>query len=178
MSLLKPDLNVERLTDIDINEWYHKGIRCILIDLDNTISPWGKTNITEDATVMIANARKAGVTVVLFSNAREVRVREGAWNAGVSYYAAARKPFTYKYKRAFADLSLACTEVMTIGDQIFTDVLGGNIAGCTTVLISPLSEREFSGTKLLRFLEKFLVGRKLVYRDRKDGLWNRNTLRE
>ena len=75
----------------------------------------------------------------------------------------AKKPLPFKYNQVIAELSYSKKEVMAIGDQVFTDVLGGNLAGCTTVLVSPLSMIEFSGTKLLRFME-ILTGRKLVYR--------------
>lgn len=165
MKFLKPDLHISWLSEIDIAYWYEKGIRCILIDLDNTISPWRKTGITEDALDLIDRARKAGVTVVLFTNAKEERAREAAWNAGISYYSSARKPFPYRYKKAIAELSLTKAKVMAVGDQVFTDVLGGNVAGCTTVLTSPLSPVEFIGTRVMRFFEKHIAGRKITYRE-------------
>jgi HAD superfamily phosphatase (TIGR01668 family) len=167
MKLLKADLDVERLSEIDIGAWYANGIRCILVDLDNTVALWRSTDLTEDALLMVAKAREAGITVVLFTNAHEARAKEAAWNAGVGYYASARKPFPFKYRKAFAELGVLCSEVMAVGDQVFTDVLGGNLAGCATILASPLSETEFSGTKLLRLLEKLIAGRKLDFVEKK-----------
>jgi len=164
MKLFKPDLKVESLTDINIPYWYDKGVRCVLIDLDNTISPWRTDNITDEAYSMISGCRDAGITVVLFTNASEKRAKEAAWKAGVAYYAKVRKPFTFRYKKAIAELGCKAGQVMAVGDQIFTDVLGGNLAGCVTVLTEPLTEVEFIGTRLLRFLEKWVVGRKLVFR--------------
>ncbi|MDR0469266.1 MAG: YqeG family HAD IIIA-type phosphatase [Peptococcaceae bacterium] len=166
MKLLRADANVDRLSEIDVGAWYAKGIRCILMDLDNTIALWKSTALTEDAIHLIAEARSTGIAVVLFTNAHEARAREAAWNAGVSYYALARKPFPFKYNKAFAELDLHSEEVMAIGDQVFTDVLGGNLTGCITVLTTPLSESEFSGTKMLRLFERLFAGRKTVYLDR------------
>ena len=166
MKLIKPDLSVERLTEIMMPYWYDKGVRCVLIDLDNTISPWRKSYITEDAYAMIADCRAIGITVVLFTNANAQRACEAAWKAGINYYAKANKPFPFVYRKAISELGFHARQVMTIGDQIFTDVLGGNLAGCVTVLTAPLSEVEFSGTRLLRFLEKWLAGRKLIFRER------------
>jgi hypothetical protein len=165
MKILKPDLSIERLTDLDFVYWYAKGIRCVLVDLDNTIAPWRQTSITDDARAMIAKAREAGMTVALFTNAPESRAKEAAWDAGIGYFHSAAKPFPGKYRKAFSELSANNEEVMCIGDQIFTDVLGGNCMGCVTVLIPPLSEIEFSGTKILRWMEKHLAGRKEVFRD-------------
>jgi len=165
LKFIKPDLVADKLSGIDIDYWYDKGIRCILTDLDNTIALWRHTVLTEEASAFIAGAGAKGISVVIFTNAREERAREAAWNAGLGYYALARKPFTFNYKKAMAQLGYDKSEVMAIGDQVFTDVLGGNLAGCTTVLTSPLSEIEFSGTKLMRFAEKIIAGRKLAYRE-------------
>ncbi len=41
-----------------------------------------------------------------------------------------------------------------IGDQIFTDILGCNRCGIYTMLVDPISSREFSTTKYVRLLEK------------------------
>ncbi|MCL1849480.1 MAG: YqeG family HAD IIIA-type phosphatase [Clostridiales bacterium] len=165
MKYLEPDLCVEYLSEIDICDWYARGIRCILIDLDNTISHWRKTAITDDAREMIGKARDAGLTVVIFSNASEERAKEAAWDAGIGYYAPAMKPLPKRYRKAITELSLENHEIMAIGDQVFTDILGGNLSGCTTVLISPLSEVEHSGTKLIRLLERIVTGRKITYKD-------------
>ena len=166
MPFLKPDLIVESLRDIDIANCYAIGIRCFLIDLDNTITPWHSLEISGAAKELIRKSKEAGITAVLFSNATEERTREAAWNAGISYYAAAKKPFPYRYRQVMHDLSYSAQEIMMIGDQLFTDVLGGNLSGCRTVLVSPLTKREFVGTRLLRLLERHLAGRRAGLLDR------------
>jgi HAD superfamily phosphatase (TIGR01668 family) len=163
MKLIQPDLVVDCLSDLDIPYWYARGVRGIFMDLDNTIAPWRRNDITDEARELIAKAREAGVTVVLLTNAGERRVREAAWSLGVGYYAFAKKPFSAMYRKAMSDLELTGQSVMAVGDQLFTDVLGGNLAGCTTVLIAPLDVREHAGTKFLRFLER-LAGRKTAFR--------------
>ncbi|MCL1804440.1 MAG: YqeG family HAD IIIA-type phosphatase [Clostridiales bacterium] len=165
MKFLKPDLDVGRLGDIDVSDIYDKGIRCIFADLDNTIALWRRPELTGEAAAFVAAAREKGISVVIFTNAKEDRAREAAWEAGLAYYALARKPFPFKYHKAIAELGYRKSEVLAVGDQIFTDVLGGNLAGCTTALTSPLSGNEFAGTKALRFAEKLIAGRKLVYQE-------------
>jgi HAD superfamily phosphatase (TIGR01668 family) len=159
MKLLTPDLIAQQLADIDLQHWYAKGIRCILVDLDNTISPWNELRVTEDAERFIKDAREKDITIALFTNAPEERSREAAWHVGVAYFASAKKPFQPAYRKALAELHYKNTEVMAVGDQLFTDILGGNLAGFTTVLVPPLSEREFTGTKILRFMERVFLGR-------------------
>ena len=166
MPFLKPDLIVESLRDIDIAHCYAIGIRCFLLDLDNTIAPWHSPEISGVATELIRKSKEACITVVLFSNSTEERTRKAAWSAGISYYAAAKKPFPFRYRQVMRELSYRPEEIMTIGDQLFTDVLGGNLSGCRTLLVSPLSEKEFTGTRLLRFLERRLAGRRARFLDR------------
>jgi len=50
-------------------------------------------------------------------------------------------------------------ETAVVGDQLFTDILGGNRLGLFTVLVIPMSKREFIGTKIVRMLEKVLLYR-------------------
>jgi predicted HAD superfamily phosphohydrolase YqeG len=50
-------------------------------------------------------------------------------------------------------------EVAVIGDQIFTDVLGGNRSGLYTILVKPLAKKEFYGTKISRAMEFFILHR-------------------
>lgn len=163
MALLKPDLVVGRLADLDIGFWYEKGIRAVLIDLDNTISPWRENRITKDARDFFARAGTNGIRVLLFTNASGSRARKAAQCAGLEAVFQAKKPFPAGYKRVLKKLRLEPSQVMTIGDQIFTDTLGGNLAGCTTVLIPPLEDHEYGGTKVLRFMEK-LIGVKQIFR--------------
>ena len=164
MGLLKPSLSIEHLSDIDLDRWHNDGIRCILIDLDNTVTPWGKMEITDETLDLISRSRDMGITVMLFSNAREHRAREAARLMGVGYFSLTMKPLPFRYLKAIAALGFKNPQIMTIGDQVFTDVLGGNLVGCTTVLITPLSEAEYTGTKVLRYFERLIVGRKIVYK--------------
>jgi predicted HAD superfamily phosphohydrolase YqeG len=46
-----------------------------------------------------------------------------------------------------------------IGDQLFTDILGGNLVGMYTILVDPLSSQEFPTTKLVRRLERLVRAR-------------------
>lgn len=163
MALLKPALLIGRLAELNPAYWYEKGIRAILIDLDNTISPWRQNRVTRDARDFFDRAREAGIKVVLFTNAKEPRARKAAGGLGLEVFPEARKPFPAGYRKVIGRLGLNPGQVMTIGDQIFTDTLGGNLAGCFTVLIPPLEDNEYGGTKVLRFMER-LVGVKQSFR--------------
>ena len=44
-----------------------------------------------------------------------------------------------------------------VGDQIFTDILGGNRFGIKTVLVCPIAEKEIIVTKVKRPLERWIL---------------------
>ena len=163
MKLLQPTIVIDTLDALDLAYWHQQGIRGIFIDLDNTIAPWRQTAISAEARAFFGRAKEANLQVLLFTNAMEKRAREAALTVGVNALGMARKPFPGGYRRALQMVQLAPHQVMSIGDQVFTDVLGGNLAGCTTVLLPPLAEKEYWGTKLLRRFER-MVGMYRPYR--------------
>ena len=76
------------------------------------------------------------------------------------------KPFPGAFKVALEELDGCIDNTLIIGDQIFTDILGGNIMGIGTVLVDPISKKEFITTKFMRLLERILTGRKIKYDNR------------
>ena len=44
-----------------------------------------------------------------------------------------------------------------IGDQILTDVLGGNLVGITTILVNPISQKDFFLTNFTRIIERKII---------------------
>jgi predicted HAD superfamily phosphohydrolase YqeG len=64
-------------------------------------------------------------------------------------------------------MGVTAAQTAVVGDQIFTDILGGNRAGLYTILVKPLARREFVGTKINRTLEIFILHillRKAIHR--------------
>ena len=49
------------------------------------------------------------------------------------------------------------SEVAIIGDQILTDVLGGNLVGITTILVNPISQKDFFLTNFTRIIERKII---------------------
>jgi predicted HAD superfamily phosphohydrolase YqeG len=48
-------------------------------------------------------------------------------------------------------------ETAIIGDQLFTDILGGNLFGIHTVLVKPMTKEIFFLRQWMRDLEKFFL---------------------
>ena len=46
-----------------------------------------------------------------------------------------------------------------VGDQLFTDVLGGNLSGMFTIMVQPISDNALPHTRLTRRLERLVLKR-------------------
>lgn len=154
MKLLIPDAILESVFTINLDELKKRNIKGLLIDIDNTLVPWGQPQIEEAFVHWIQHAKEQGFKVCLVSNAREHRTRKFAKLLDIPAVGQALKPLSRAFRRGMKLISLSPDEVAVIGDQIFTDVLGGNRLGLYTILINPLSTTELGATKIMRNLER------------------------
>lgn len=154
MRLLKPDLILKSVLEIDLEKLKKRGIRGLLIDIDNTLIPWEQSLINEELSGWARRASREGLRLCLISNAFEQRVQTVAASLDISAVGQAWKPLNRAFLRGLDLLEAPPGQVAVVGDQLFTDVFGGNRLGMFTILINPLSKREFFTTKLVRSLER------------------------
>ncbi len=155
--LLCPTLAVETLFDIDIDALAAQGIRGIIFDLDNTIIPWDSREMDATIVAWLRDVLDRGFKVAIVSNNWRGRVREIAARFDLPFVSRAYKPAKTGFRRALAELGLEPGEVAVVGDQLFTDVLGGNRLGLMTIWVKPLSANEFIGTLIQRRAERLAV---------------------
>lgn len=157
LELLRPRLYVESIHNIDLQELKRRGIKAICCDLDNTLVPWASDQAHPELIAWLQAVRDAGLEVFLVSNAVPRRLQHFLQLLGVRGIAKAGKPRRRAFLQALAELNLPARQVALVGDQIFTDVLGGNRVGMYTILVVPLSRQEFIGTRLVRQLERLVL---------------------
>lgn len=156
---LYPCLYVNSLQEIPLKELKALEKRALILDLDNTVTEWNSNYIATEIAAWFANLQAQGFKACLLSNNTESRVAAVADSLGIPYVCRAQKPRRGAFYRALALLEVEAAETVVVGDQVFTDVLGGNRAGLYTILVSPLASREFMGTKMTRSLEFFVLRR-------------------
>ena len=155
IKVLRPTILAEAIWCLDLASLRRSGIRGIILDLDNTIANWNEAQVHPKARAWIEEARRLGMRICLASNAlRAGRVSQVARSLDVPALTRAGKPFPRAFRRAMLQLGTEPQSTCAIGDQIFTDILGANRAGLTTVLVSPLSPRESPHTRLIRLIER------------------------
>ena len=160
-SLLTPSYIVRHVCDVPAAFFAERGIRAVVTDLDNTLLPWHGTETAEaDVASWLAGLRDAGIGVCLASNTRRpARLQRLAESWGILHVPGnAGKPGTSGLRHALQLLGATHQEAAMVGDQLFTDVLAGNRLGLLTVLVNPLSPREFIGTRYIsRNLERLVL---------------------
>lgn len=163
IGILRPDFQYESLQDIPVEILQEYGIKGLLLDLDNTVAPWNDNTLSAEVINWFAKIKTSGIVACIVSNNRlPERVAAVADVLEILYVYKAAKPSRKAFEKGIKTLEMKAEEVAVVGDQIFTDILGGNMMGLKTILVTPIHEREFAGTKVLRFLET-LTGRKVRF---------------
>ena len=156
-NLLCPNLIIKSLYEIERTSLQQQGIKGIIFDLDNTIIPWDSPNMSPDISQWLRALLAQGFKLCIVSNNMGKRVQTIAGTLGIPFISRAYKPANSGFRQAIAIMELTNSQVAVIGDQLFTDVLGGNRLGLYTIWVTPLSAKEFVGTKITRRLEKLAV---------------------
>lgn len=159
IDLFCPDECVGAVVDVDLHALWNRGIRALIMDLDNTLLAWEAEEIPAEAKEWIDRAKAIGFKLCIASNGTSGRVMRVATALGVPAIPKAIKPRKRPFRRALKMLGVTPEETAVIGDQIFTDVLGGNRMELYTILINPMSTEEFGTTKIVRKVERKLLTR-------------------
>lgn len=153
-----PNMYIPHYSQLKTEILSQKGIKMLLIDVDNTLIPYHTMELSDEIKGWIESLKKEGLIPVLISNNHKNRVSKIAQQLNIPFYAFSRKPAKQNYKKALRDHRLQQHEVASLGDQLITDVCGGNRMGIFTILQEPLEEKENAAGKISRFIEsKILV---------------------
>jgi HAD superfamily phosphatase (TIGR01668 family) len=155
-----PDLYYSSVQAIDLDALWLSGVRVLLLDLDNTLLPRDTNVIPRELKKWVADLKQHGFRICLVSNNWHERARIVAGELRLDLVDHAVKPLPFAFVRALARLGGRARESAVIGDQLFTDILGGKLLGMRTVLVQPLSATDLTHTLLLRRLEAIALKRR------------------
>ncbi|CAI8773513.1 MULTISPECIES: YqeG family HAD IIIA-type phosphatase [Bacillus] len=167
MKLFLPNEYVKNVYHVQPEDLKKRGIKGIITDLDNTLIEWDRPNATPKLEQWFLNMKEQGIQVTVVSNNNEQRVKDFADPLGIPFIHSARKPFVRAFKRAIQEMNLKADEVVVIGDQLLTDVLGGNRVGLYTILVVPVAQTDGLVTRFNRKIE-----RRIMSNMKKKGLIN------
>ena len=162
MICLFPGEYLDSTYDIDFDKLYKEGYRGVIFDIDNTLVPHGAP-ADERAISLFNHLKELGFSCMLLSNNKEPRVKMFNDAVHVNYMYKAGKPKPAGYKKAMHRLGTTTKNTIFVGDQIFTDIIGANLADIRTILVKPIHPKEEIQIVLKRFLEKPIIGCYILY---------------
>ncbi len=153
MSLFMPSIVLKNVTDIQVELLQRLEIQSILLDVDNTLAHHGSPKPLPGVVEWTRKIRQAGISIIIVSNNFKNRVAPFAKKFELPFVSLALKPMPFGFNRAKKLLKEDCNHTLVVGDQIFTDVLGANLAGMKSILLEPAVIEKTLGFRLRRILE-------------------------
>ncbi len=154
MELFRPDIYQKSIFTIDYKKLKKSGIKCLLFDLDNTLSAMSISLPDAKTKSLIASLTDLGFRVIIVSNSSKKRIEPFKDHLNVDAAARSFKPLKNKYLKIQKIYNLKDTEIAAIGDQLITDIYGANRMGFTSILVNPISNYEFFISKFSQFFER------------------------
>ncbi len=158
-----PRAVVSSVSEIDFDELAARGIEGLIIDVDNTLLAHGVPDLDPERAEWARRAAERFSCCLLSNSVRGIRVRRLSKQLGVPGLAVwhwDRKPLRGGFRRALAITGTTPEHTAMIGDQLLTDIFGGNRCGLYTIWVERIAPKEFVLTRgMHRPIERFVVRR-------------------
>ncbi|PLS01226.1 YqeG family HAD IIIA-type phosphatase [Neobacillus cucumis] len=152
-----PNEHVKSILDISPEALKARGVKGIITDLDNTLVEWDRPSATPQLIKWFDEIKKHNIKVTIVSNNNEERVKFFSDPLNIPFIFRARKPMGPAFHRAIKQMGIKREEAVVIGDQLLTDVLGGNRSGFHTILVVPVAQTDGFWTKFNRLAERRIL---------------------
>ena len=158
MSLIKATQYVSAVEHISVESLVQRGIKLVLLDRDNTCVPRDTKVVPSEVSAWFEKAHAAGLMLCLVSNNIHFEeVQHSAHELGIEGEGFACKPLPRALNAAMKRFSVTKEQTVMVGDQIFTDIIAGNLAGVSTILVKPQSTEDLWYTNLIRHVERCIL---------------------
>lgn len=151
--ILYPKEHFNNVREIEIDFLRKNNIKALILDVDNTLIDYDK-NLDENTIKWAEDLKKEGIKLYILSNSnKKEKVETVAKKLKIEYEYFGKKPLKIGFKKVQKKLNENPENIGVVGDQIFTDVLGGNRCKMFTILVEPIAEKDIWITLLKRPLE-------------------------
>ncbi|MBR1884483.1 MAG: YqeG family HAD IIIA-type phosphatase [Clostridia bacterium] len=152
-----PSFVYSSVIDIPYSLFEKNGIKAVIFDMDNTLVN-SKYIYDEKVKIWLKDLKEKGIKVCILSNTPNYKkVEQIGKELSMPYLHRALKPWSFGFKKALKILNEPKESIAIIGDQVFTDVYGGNRFGIKTILVEPIDKNEFFITKMKRPVERLVI---------------------
>ena len=134
-----PAYVTDALTDLT-HEWLkEQGIRLLMLDFDNTVVPYTTNTPTAEMQAWLEQMAGSDILLCVVSNSRKDRVKIFCQKYGIDCITHANKPFSKGIRECLEKFGVKPEDCALVGDQIYTDTLGGNCAGVRPILVKAIN---------------------------------------
>ena len=133
-----PKVIVESVTEVSPRFLRERGIRLLMLDFDNTIVPYTTSTPTTQMSDWLKAMVQSEIQVCVVSNSKRDRVKVFCKMYDLPCITHARKPFQKGIRECLNRFQINPNECALAGDQIYTDTLGANSAGVTSILVNAI----------------------------------------
>lgn len=140
---LLPKIIADALTDLTPELLHQRGIRLLMLDFDNTIVPYTTSVPTPKMEAWLKKMNASDIQLCVVSNSKKNRVPSFCAERNIPCITHASKPFPKGIRACLHQFGIPAAQAALVGDQIFTDTLGANGAGVTSILISAIDNHNF-----------------------------------
>lgn len=156
MSIFKPDLILNKYSDLNILDFKNRGFNVLLLDVDNTITPYENDIPDEKAIMFVKKLKENGFKVIVVSNNTDKRVSNTAKLIECDYSCWTMKPFPFKLNTLIKKKGFDKSKILMMGDQLLTDVLCANNLGVYSIYSKPISDKDTFYARISRLIERFI----------------------
>lgn len=154
---LKPNIKLDKITDITVDILNNYNLNALILDVDNTLSTHHGQVLTNGLEDWLKLMRENNIKLTILSNSTTKRLEPFAKKIGLNFISLGLKPLPFGYLRALKVLGSKRKNTAIVGDQIFTDTLGGNIVGVKTILLTPIKPETSLRFRFKRKVEAFVI---------------------
>lgn len=141
---------------------HEMGVTALILDIDNTCTTHDNPKPVEGLFEWLELMRENNIKMMIVSNNHAPRVEPFAELLGLDFIAEGAKPLPTGYRKAAAKLNVPKSEICTIGDQLFTDILGAKTFGIKSILVEPIEPEKTVFFKIKRAAEKPFLPKKYL----------------
>ena len=152
--MLLPTYHFRSITQIPQEFLLGHGLRHVILDVDNTLTLHGHPIPAAGVPEWIQKCRDSGISLMILSNNNAQRVRPFAERLGLDFVSGGKKPLKDGYEQCRRRFGCEKGSLCVIGDQLLTDIWGGNRYGIATILVDPIAEEKMWLFRIKRRLEE------------------------
>lgn len=163
--MFKPDVYLSSVLQITPNLLTNIKAFAIIVDVDNTIRHYGRTELLSGVLNWVDSMKRCGIRLAIASNNFKKNIKPVANMLDIPYVSFSFKPLPIGLRKAAKILGVDNENIAVVGDQFFTDVIGGKLQGFKTILVEPLSKEKGFFWRFRRNLENIVLHKNSISKE-------------